>query len=124
MKIAFAGAGYINNIHAQAAKEQKDVELVAVVDRFPDTAKVLAKKFNCKHQFESVEQLLEMVSCGCTGGRHSELFTRLPNHRCSEAGVHVMVEKPMAMNAQEASSNAGSQPKIWRAFNGRTLLAL
>ena len=31
MKIAFTGAGYIINIHAKAAKAQKDTELAAVI---------------------------------------------------------------------------------------------
>ena len=34
MKIAFAGAGYIINIHAQAANVLQDVELVAVVEKY------------------------------------------------------------------------------------------
>ena len=38
MKIAFAGAGYIINIHAKAAKVQKDVQLCAVVEKYSDTA--------------------------------------------------------------------------------------
>jgi predicted dehydrogenase len=114
MKIAFAGAGYIINIHAQAAKVQKDVKLVAVVDKFPDKAKVLAHKFNIKHQFASVEQLLKM-------GDLDALVIGTPNYlhasqtiAALKAGVHVMVEKPMAMNAQEAylmlkaSQNSGA----------------
>jgi predicted dehydrogenase len=102
MRIAFAGAGYIINIHAQAAKEQKDVQLVAVVDKFPDKAKVLAKKFNIQRHLKSVEQLLETEAVdaliiGTPNYLHaSQAITAL------NAGVHVMVEKPMAMNAQEA----------------------
>jgi predicted dehydrogenase len=102
MKIAFAGAGYIINIHAQAAKVQKDVELVAVVDKFTDKAQAMAQKFNIKHQFETVEQLLEM-------GGVDALVIGTPNYlhasqtiAALKAGLHVLVEKPMAMNALEA----------------------
>jgi predicted dehydrogenase len=102
MKIAFAGAGYIINIHAQAAKLQKDVELVAVVNRISEKAQALVMKFGFKHQFETVEQLLEM-------GGVDALVIGSPNYlhasqtiAALNAGVHVMVEKPMAMNAQEA----------------------
>jgi predicted dehydrogenase len=102
MRIAFAGAGYIINIHAQAAKVQKDVELVAVVDQFSDKAQALASKFNIKNQFETVEQLLDI-------GGVDALVIGTPNYLHASqtiaaltAGVHVMVEKPMAMNAQEA----------------------
>ena len=102
MKIAFAGAGYIIDIHAQAASVQPGVELEAVVDRFPATANALAQKYNIKHQFETVDQLL-------ASGDMDVLVVGTPNYlhapqtiAALNAGVHVMVEKPMAMNAPEA----------------------
>src|SRR4030042_5440548 len=103
MKIAFTGAGYIINIHAQAAKVQKDVELVAVVEKYSDKAHALAQKFNIKHQYETIEQLLEL-------GGVDALVIGTPNYlhasqtiAALNSGVHVMVEKPMAMTAQESS---------------------
>ncbi|MFZ5912199.1 MAG: Gfo/Idh/MocA family protein [Chloroflexota bacterium] len=102
MKIAFAGAGYITNIHARAAESQKDVELTAVVEKFSDKAAVLAEKFEISNQFETVEQLL-------TWGEVDALVIGTPNFlhapqaiAALKAGVHVLVEKPMAMNAREA----------------------
>jgi predicted dehydrogenase len=102
LKIAFAGAGYIINIHAQAARAQKDVELVAVVEKFSDKAARLAEKFSIPQRFETVEQLLKW-------GKVDALIIGTPNFlhapqaiAALEAGVHVMVEKPMAMNARQA----------------------
>ena len=102
MKLAFTGAGYIINIHAQAANVQKDVDLFAVVNRYSDKAKALVQKYNIKHHFETVEQLLEI-------GGMDALVIGTPNYlhasqaiAALNAGVHVMVEKPMAMNAREA----------------------
>jgi len=59
MKIAFAGAGYIINIHAKAAKAQKDIELVAVAEKYADKAAPFAQKFRIKNQYETVEQMLK-----------------------------------------------------------------
>jgi predicted dehydrogenase len=102
MKIAFAGAGYIINIHAQAAKSQKNVELIAVVDKFPDKAQALARKFGIKYQFETVEHMLSACKVDA-------LVIGTPNYlhapqtiAALNANVHVMVEKPMAMNSREA----------------------
>jgi predicted dehydrogenase len=102
VKIAFAGAGYICNIHAQAAKAQKDVELVAVVEKFPDNAQAFAQKFSIKDQFETVEQMLNACDVDA-------LVVGTPNYlhapqtiAALNASVHVMVEKPMAMNSREA----------------------
>jgi len=103
MKIAFAGAGYIINIHAKAAKAQKDVELAAVVEKYSDKAEALAQKFRIKNRYETVEQMLK-------AGGVDALVIGAPNFlhapqaiAALKAGVHVMVEKPMAMNAREAA---------------------
>jgi predicted dehydrogenase len=102
MKIGFAGAGYIINIHAKAAQVQKDVELAAVVEKYSDKSAALAKKFRIKNQYETIGQLLK-------AGDVDALVIGTPNFlhapqaiAALKAGVHVMVEKPMAMNAREA----------------------
>ncbi len=100
MKIAFAGAGYIINIHAQAAQAQKGVELFAVVEKYPEKAGALAQKFGIRHQYETVEQML-------AAGKVDALVIGTPNFlhapqaiAALKAGVHVMVEKPMAMSTR------------------------
>jgi len=102
MKIAFAGAGYIINIHAKAAQAQKDVELIAVVEKFSDKSAALAQKFKIKQQYHTVAELLK-------AGDVDALVIGTPNFlhapqaiAALKAGVHVMVEKPMAMNTREA----------------------
>ena len=102
MKVAFAGAGYIINIHARAVKAQKDVELTAVVEKFSDKSAALAQKFQIKDQYHTVEEMLK-------AGGVDALVIGTPNFlhapqaiAALRAGVHVMVEKPMAMNTREA----------------------
>lgn len=102
MNIAFAGAGYIINIHATAARAQKGVELTAVVEKYPERGAALAEKFHIPHQFETVEQLLK-------AGAADALVIGTPNFlharqsiAALKAGVHVLVEKPMAMNTRQA----------------------
>ncbi len=123
MRIAVSGAGYIIDIHAKAAKAQQDVELVAVVEKFPDKASLLAKKFRIKNQYETIEQMLAT-------GAIDALVIGTPNFlhapqaiAALQAGVHVMVEKPMAMNVREAeamleaSAKSGSKLMVahcWR----------
>ncbi len=102
MKIAFAGAGYIINIHAKAARAQKNVELAAVVEKYSDKSDALAQKFRIKDQYATVEQMLK-------AGNVDALVIGTPNFlhasqaiAALKAGVHVLVEKPMAMNARQA----------------------
>jgi predicted dehydrogenase len=102
IKLAFTGAGYIAAIHAQAARNQSDVELVAVVEKFSDKSKAFANKFGVKCCYTSVDDLL-------TEGGVDALVIGTPNFlhapqalAALESGVHVLVEKPMAMNTREA----------------------
>jgi len=102
LKFAIAGAGYIANIHAQAIKAQKDAELVAVVEKFPGKAAEFSKKLGLDRQYDTVESLLK-------DGGADALVIGTPNAlhapqaiAALEKGIHVLVEKPMAMNAMEA----------------------
>src|ERR1041384_3611630 len=95
MKIAFAGAGYIINIHAKAAQAQESVELAAVVEKYSDKSAGLSKIFGIGKRYETVEQMIE-------AGDVDALVIGTPNFlhapqaiAALEAGVHVMVEKPM-----------------------------
>ena len=103
IKTAFTGTGYISKIHARAAQKIEDVEVVAVVNHRPESMAVFAKELDIKRQYPSVEALLQ-------DGDVEALSVNTPNYlhaaetiAALEAGVHVMVEKPMAMNAHEAS---------------------
>lgn len=118
MKIAFAGAGYIINIHAKAAKAQRDVEMVGVVEKFAvEKSAALARKFKIKNRYRTVEQLLKT-------GKVDALVIGTPNYlhapqaiAALKAGVHVMVEKPMAMTVREAEKMMDASAK-----SGATLM--
>jgi predicted dehydrogenase len=101
MRVAFAGTGYINKIHARAA-QNCGAELVAVVNYKAESMEAFSKEFGIPRQYETVEALLN-------DGNVDALVIGTPNYlhapqtiAALNAGVHVMVEKPMSMNAQEA----------------------
>ncbi len=101
MKIAFAGTGGINKVHAQAA-QSLGLELVAAVNHKPESMAVFAKEFGIRREYDTMEALLK-------DGNLDALVVATPNYlhapqtiAALNAGVHVMVEKPMAMNAREA----------------------
>jgi len=101
MRIAFAGTGYINKVHAQAA-QNLGLELAAVVNHKADSMTEFGKRFGITRQYESVDAMLK-------DGDVDALVVSTPNYlhapqtiAALNAGVHVMVEKPMAINAAEA----------------------
>jgi predicted dehydrogenase len=101
MKIAFAGTGYINKIHAVAASNC-GAELVAVVNHKPDSMAAFCENYKIPRQYATVEALLK-------AGNVDALVVSTPNYlhasqtiAALNAGVHVLVEKPMSMDAAEA----------------------
>jgi predicted dehydrogenase len=102
LKVAFAGTGYISRIHARAARSVADVESVAVVNHRPESMRTFAAEFGIPRQYPDVDALL-------ADGDVDALIVGTPNYlhapqtiAALKAGVHVMVEKPMAMDAAEA----------------------
>ncbi len=101
IRVAFAGTGYISKIHAAAARNA-GMELVAVVNHRPESMAQFAATFGIPRQYDTVEAMLR-------DGGVDALIVGTPNYlhapqtiAALQAGVHVMVEKPMAMNAREA----------------------
>lgn len=104
VRMAFAGTGYIARIHAQAAQKLPNVELVAVVNHRPESRAAFAARFAIPRQYDTIEALLQ-------DGDVDAISINTPNYlhaaqtiAALEAGVHVLVEKPMAMNAAEAEA--------------------
>jgi predicted dehydrogenase len=104
VKMGFAGTGYISKIHARAAERLPGVELVAVVNHRPESRGEFAATFGIPRQYTTVEELLQ-------DGGVDAISVNTPNYlhapqsiAALEAGVHVMVEKPMAMDAAEAAA--------------------
>lgn len=110
MKIAFAGTGYINKVHARAARSA-GAELAAVVNHRPESMAAFAAEFDIPRQYANVETLLR-------DGDVDALVVSTPNYLHApqsivalEAGVHVLVEKPMAMKAAECAQMVAASQK-------------
>lgn len=101
MNIAFSGTGYISKIHAQAARNL-GAQLVAVVNHRSESMAQFAQQFGIARQHADVGEMLR-------AGGVDVLVVATPNYlhapeaiAALRAGVHVLVEKPMALNAAEA----------------------
>jgi predicted dehydrogenase len=106
LRIAFIGSGAIAGHHMDFLSKMNDVEIVALADisepamaRYVDRFKV--PKDNC---FTDYKQMLAKVQpdavsvCTANGLHAAATIAAL------KAGAHVLVEKPMAMNAKDAQA--------------------
>jgi predicted dehydrogenase len=101
LKMAIIGCGGISETHIKALQSFPDVELVAGVDVKPRRLKTMEEKYGFTHLYTDWKKMLkeikpDAVSVCTPNGLHAE-----PTIDAANAGCHVMVEKPMAMNPAE-----------------------
>jgi len=95
------GCGMISNWHAEAISKVPGAKLVAVTDVNEKSRNNFAEKFHVSSE-NTVDELLARkdieIICICTpSGLHTPLAIQTAN-----AGKHIVVEKPMALNVKEA----------------------
>jgi UDP-N-acetylglucosamine 3-dehydrogenase len=99
--VAVIGTGAWGKNHARVYKELPSTELIAVCDVNAERAKTMANQYGVKAYSNSTQMLkdknIEAVNV-CTWSTHlaKEALKAL------NAGKHVLVEKPMAINTQQA----------------------
>jgi len=99
--VAVVGAGFWGRNHARNLRELAETRLIAVCDRDEAKAKAVAELFGVEAYSDSRHLLkrsdIEAVTV-CTWSTNLAKETL----RALKAGKHVLVEKPMANNLQEA----------------------
>ncbi|KAG6957056.1 hypothetical protein JG688_00011145 [Phytophthora aleatoria] len=98
------GCGRISHTFASNVKPLKTAIFHSCAARSLEKAQEFAKKHDIPHAYDSYEALcsdpeVDVVYIGTIHPTHCELALLALNH-----GKHVLVEKPMAMNAKEADA--------------------
>ncbi|MCC7263831.1 MAG: Gfo/Idh/MocA family oxidoreductase [Candidatus Latescibacteria bacterium] len=104
LRVALIGAGGIAGAHMRYYAKMDDVELVALADVSKESMARRAEEYNVADCFTDYRKMLEKVRPDavsiCTpNGLHAPTTIA-----ALAAGAHVLVEKPMAMNAREAQA--------------------
>ncbi len=115
LKIAIVGAGAIaQTTHIPIWKNLPEVEIFAVCDKIKNKAQWVAERHKIKHSFNDIDDLLKLEEIDavdiCT-----PTFSHAPlAHAALSAGKHVLVEKPMARNYDEAKKMVDAAKKYQR----------
>ncbi len=102
LRFAITGAGYIANYHAKAIQALEDTKIIAVVEKYPEKGIPFGEYYGIRHHYLTIEEMIQ-------AGGVDALVVATPNFlhapqaiSALNAGIHVMVEKPMAMDSTEA----------------------
>lgn len=114
-RVGIIGAGYVSAHHLRALKSLPSVQVVGVADLDLAKAKAVAKRFDLPCAYGSVEDLL------ASGVDVVHILTPPVSHaalsiQALHAGVHVLVEKPMAETPEQCE-----QMMAAASSSGRTL---
>lgn len=101
-KFGILGAGHMSERMADTVRQMQDVELYAVASRTEEKAKTFAEKYGATRYYGSYEALMEDEEVEL-------IYIATPNHlhysqarACIQAGKPVLLEKPFALNEQQA----------------------
>ncbi|HOP01852.1 MAG TPA: Gfo/Idh/MocA family oxidoreductase [Flexilinea sp.] len=103
IRTGIIGCGKVSDLHAKAYALNEKSDFVAVYDRNMEKAKLLAEKYHVK-AYDSIQRMFNE-----TGVEAVSICTPHPNHKDSsieaaEAGIHIAVEKPLAVSLKDCDS--------------------
>ena len=102
LNVAVVGAGLLGARHARVYAEMAGCRLVGICDVDGDRARAVATRHGAR-AFASLQELLraevDAVSVATPDHAHYE-----PASACLDAGAHVLVEKPLAVDPAEAAA--------------------
>ena len=93
LRMAVIGCGHLGQIHARLLAQRDDVDLVAVVDPRPATREsvALASRARALADYHGLLDSLDAAVVAAPTSLHHPIA-----HTLLDAGVHVLVEKPLA----------------------------
>ena len=115
-RVGVVGAGWVATArHIPSYRGVDDVEVVALYDRARDRAERVAREHRIPAAFSELDAFLDaeldVVSICTPPWTHAELASQ-----ALDAGAHVLTEKPMAMDTQEAKSMVAAAQRAGRSL--------
>jgi UDP-N-acetyl-2-amino-2-deoxyglucuronate dehydrogenase len=101
LRTGVIGCGKVSHTHAQALSELEESNFVAAYSRSADKAAAFADRYGARG-YADLDSMLAQVDAVVVCTPHP--FHAVPTVRALEAGVHVLVEKPLAASLQDCDA--------------------
>ncbi len=100
LRTGIIGCGKVSHIHAKALKELPESEFTAVFSRFPEKAEIFAQQYGIKG-YSNFENILHTSGVEVVVVCTPHLFHAEPTIKSLNAGIHALVEKPLASSLKD-----------------------
>jgi UDP-N-acetylglucosamine 3-dehydrogenase len=117
ISVAVAGLGNWGVQHLRAWQSLPDAEVVAICERDPGRLREVQEEYGIQRGYANVAEMLEDSDLAAASVATRESDRLDVTGALLEAGVHVLVEKPLALNLDDASQMLSAAQK-----NGRVLM--
>ena len=108
LRTGVIGCGKVSHTHARALSELRESEFVSVYSRSAEKAEAFAGRYAAKG-YTDLDRMLKEVDAVVVCTPHPVHAT--PAIRALEAGVHVLVEKPLASSLQDCDAMISAAAK-------------
>ena len=123
VKIALIGAGGMaNGVHYPSLAECDDVDLVGLCDLVQEKAEATAARFHIPRTFTDYRVMLEQTA-------PDAVYVLMPSYHhfdilvhCLSQGLHVFIEKPIALDRAGSESVLRAQQDSRRLFSSNLIL--
>lgn len=119
LRVAFIGAGRIADLHALGYRDVADAELYAVCDANEETAETRAREWGAARSLTDYRELLADPELDAVEVLTPHRFHKEMAVAALEAGKHVSLQKPMAVEMAEADAiveAAARSDRVFRVF--------
>lgn len=119
LRVAVIGLGHIGNLHADIYSAEPLVELVGVCDLIEERARTAGEKFGVPWFLSAEKMLRELAPDLCsvaTGGYEYSSDHYQPTIQALQAGCHVLCEKPICNQIEQAEDMVRVARECKRCF--------
>ena len=102
-KVAILGAGFISNIHIESYHRfVPEAEVVAVYARNAQKAQAFVEKYHIPKWYDELDDIIQNSGCEVVDICLPNFLHAEATMKAAAAGKHIILEKPLAINIEEA----------------------
>lgn len=111
LKVGVVGLGFAGRAHIDGYKNTENAELIAVCDVSEERARETAEKYGVPKYFSDYEKMLKLDELQAISVCLPNMMHEPVTVAALEAGKHVLCEKPLAANAEQAKKMVAASEK-------------